>query len=245
MGFSNEIASPTNQIPAPVSTPSQVVPTVPTLPTLQQPALTTEIILVGWFLVLVFLERVVWPKIQQIAFNERRPYKYEVLVEQVLAEIVGRSEAIRAVLYEFHNGDVLASGRHFQKVSITNEYSAAGYSSIGHLVRAVPISTVSKELEQLEEEARTRVIEACSHEGTKHARMLYSCGVQRAVQIGVTGNADRYVGFVEVHFVDPINAEQINELIPLTNRIEQIVTRAGSFSIIKVLLKGLGVRTNV
>lgn len=71
----------------------------------------------------------------------KRAYQIDHRIQRFLAEAVGRSDATRGLLYEFHNGEKLSTGRHFNKVSITNQYAKNGYSPILE-IQNLPVASI-------------------------------------------------------------------------------------------------------
>jgi hypothetical protein len=129
-------------------------------------------------------------------------------IQKSLAELVGITGACRAVLYEFHNGGKLASGRHFERVSITNQYCRPGYAPIG--LTDAPISILSKTVSLLENSSTGSLVNevtACAQTDLK-CQILVGFGVTHTIDFMISKTDGQRIGVLDIHFDD---ASQIGQ----------------------------------
>ena len=205
-------------------------------------SITAEWVVLGMAAGSLVFQRILRPWILDILKKlvGRRPYTYDIELEQILAQIVGRSEACRAVVYEFHNGEKLFSGRPLEKVTITCEHCNRGYSSITKEFSSSPITKISTTLEELEKEPYL-VREVNSSSDDSHVRFLQGLYVNKVINVLLLIH-DRPIGILEVQFNDRLSKTDPDDLkedlIRLTEQIMGVITKASeSKSIVNALVE--------
>lgn len=165
----------------------------------------------------------------------RRTYDADIRIQQILAECVGRTNACRAVFYEFHNGEKLASGRHYERMSITNQYCQKGSSPFD--LHDTPISFLVPVLESLyqlnlpKNRAPLFITNLIQDDPDFHSALLLNYGVVAFIAYLISiDNIE--VGLIELHFDDDENltneslSEVAIEVKPLVAQIQLEVAQA-------------------
>lgn len=179
----------------------------------------------------------------------KRAYKHDMRIQQILAECIGRTNACRALLYEFHNGGKLASGRHYERVSVINQYCPLGSSLITE-IKDVPFSLVSAVIDELtaiaSPDSIPHILRSFDNRkaSDQHTILMRAYGVHASV-IFLLLDERREIGLVEVQFKEQLPSEilekEIEELKPQVIQILLELRRAAaSYSVWQSISTAIG-----
>lgn len=241
------------------SKPSEVL-TVPSTSPSPNPSRNTDTGVPDWFgeavIVLTVagaavIRQVVLPSLSKWSTRAlgKRAYKHDMRIQQILAECIGRTNACRALLYEFHNGGKLASGRHYERVSVTNQYCPLGSSLITE-VRDSPFSMVASVVDELTDiatpDSLPHIIRNTNNPefSSQHTILMRAYGVHTSI-IFLLLDERREIGLLEVQFKEQVSLEnlqkEVEELRPQVIQVLLELKRAAaSYSVWQSIIAAMG-----
>jgi len=192
--------------------------------------ISSEVVIMGILLAVAIWRQFI--SVQLVRWMHRivskRSYKHDLNLQHILAECVGKTNACRILLYEFHNGTKLTSGRHFQRVSVTNQYAHAGFALVKE-IKDSPISVIATLLEDLDELQKADpknqipyIYRALNSTPDLHSQLMQAMGVSHNICFLML-DKDKELGIVEVQFDDQMSLEELQkearEILPRIHRI--------------------------
>lgn len=120
------------------------------------PAYIAELLVGQLLIVLSVMTALVWklwvvPAISRGKLQLRLTVTQDLEIRAVLSQILELCQADRALLSQFHNGEIYSSGRHYMKLSVTHEVTQPGIGSIARQSQGIPVSRLAQELSILQD----------------------------------------------------------------------------------------------
>jgi hypothetical protein len=158
------------------------------------------LILIGLLIIAGAIQRFLIPLLQRWLSQPLHPFKHDMKIAQMLSFLLGRAgeDAIRIVMYEFHNGDITGSGRHYNRISITNEEGVPKAAPFFKEYQSAPVGIFNKSIESCFNNDLFRN-EANVQDLGEHGKMLQVYGVVQVAQYLIYQDPV-YYGILEIHY---------------------------------------------
>ena len=170
-------------------------------------------------LAIVLLISYIWRKIVffhlfQSRFRLLRSIEENRQIEGILYRILEAAEADRVILYQFHNGERLASGQHFVYLSATHEVVKPGISPVSRRQQRILVSRISKDLDLIKD-GKLHLILAEEQE-TPCQVFLASINVE-ALYSQMLFSGDKPLGIISIEYVyrpaNKIDPDKLKKLV--------------------------------
>lgn len=122
-------------------------------------------------------------------------------VNQILLDLLHDAHADRAIIMQFHNGEKLAGGNPFRKMSCSYEAAQLGVSRELHNLQNIPLSSVPECLKELVDHEKAFVIVVDKLPCGPTRALLEEQGIRITVRKRLTVGQD-ILGFIAVNFVN-------------------------------------------
>lgn len=174
------------------------------------------------------------PSLTHSKIHLRYSVAQDLAIKSIIGQMLALFEADRVLVCEFHNGEKLASQRHWIKLSATQEDVAPGIERISPKIRGIPQSQLAHELELIQDGAlHTFHKDNDIAESFRDSLITLGVTVVRQQLLSYNGEA---LGVLSIHYRDDLckdgecktDKEFIKKLATTekqTKRMEELVVR--------------------
>jgi hypothetical protein len=140
----------------------------------------------------------------------------------VLSRILEVTQGDRALVAQFHNGDTLASGAHFLRMTCTHEVVQPGTSSMFNNLQGIPLSRLAADLALLSD-GKFHVIHRHDYPFDRCRQHLEHNGIYHAIQRMIR-DQDKEIGILAVHYCREVTPEYTPEMEDRLNELHNHIT---------------------
>jgi hypothetical protein len=160
--------------------------------------------------------------IQQMTKDSHRDTK----VNQLLLDLLYEANADRAIIMTFHNGDRLAGGTPFKKMSCTYEATKLGVSREITSLQGIPLSSVPECLKELIDHDQAFPIVVDKLPCGPSRALLESQGIRITIRKRLMVNQS-ILGFIAINYVKSPYVEGTNSELHIQDALNKVNNAAG------------------
>lgn len=148
--------------------------------------------------------------------------KEDLETRVILSRMLEVTQADRSLITQFHNGDTLASGKHFLRMTCTHEVIQPGIASMAANLQAIPLSRLGADLALLSD-GEFHIIHRHNYPFDRCRQHLERNGIHHAIQRMIR-DQDKDIGILGIHYCRESIPEYTKEIEERLNELHNQLT---------------------